>query len=178
MARKVIGPTGSRRRRWLFLCTSFAAIAMAVLFIPSAFAVHDEGAYQLDGNALNTLNSTPAMPTATEAADNICAGHQGNSDGTNPAGQKCNIPSGGSLATATSSTRSAFVTDGSGPFPSGSSDDQHTGGSKDGSDLSTWLYKQAGSPTDKSDMENASAASYTAGTGHKPAASAGARTST
>ena len=41
MARKVIGPTGSRRRRWLFLCTSFAAIAIAVVFIPSALAVHD-----------------------------------------------------------------------------------------------------------------------------------------
>src|SRR5436853_4350779 len=48
MARKVIGPTGSRRRRWLFLCTSAVAIAMAVIFIPSAFAVHDLG-FQLDG---------------------------------------------------------------------------------------------------------------------------------
>ena len=49
MARKVIGPTGSRRRRWLFLCTSFAAIAIAVVFIPSALAVHDLH-FQLDGD--------------------------------------------------------------------------------------------------------------------------------
>ena len=28
-----------------------AAIAVAVLFIPSAFAVHDTGAFELDGNA-------------------------------------------------------------------------------------------------------------------------------
>lgn len=39
MARKVIGPTGSRRRRWFFLCATAAAIAAAVLFIPGAFAI-------------------------------------------------------------------------------------------------------------------------------------------
>ena len=33
MARKVVGPTGSRRRRWLFLCTTAVAIAMAVLVL-------------------------------------------------------------------------------------------------------------------------------------------------
>src|SRR3954463_759473 len=69
MARKVIGPTGSRRRRWLFLCTSFAAIAVAVLVIPSAFAVHDENVFQLEGNASTAANSTP---TALEDWDLIC----------------------------------------------------------------------------------------------------------
>ena len=69
MARKVIGPTGSRRRRWLFLCTSFAAIAIAVVFIPSAFAVHDVGVFQLDGNAQTSLQSTPP---AAEDWDLIC----------------------------------------------------------------------------------------------------------
>ena len=66
MARKVMGPTGSRRRRWLFLCTSFAAIAMAVLFIPSAFAVHDLQ-FQLDGDTTNTAYSPPG--TSTPAYD-------------------------------------------------------------------------------------------------------------
>ena len=58
MARKVIGPTGSRRRRWLFLCTSFAAIAIAVVFIPSALAVHDLQ-FQLDGDTTSTPWSAP-----------------------------------------------------------------------------------------------------------------------
>src|SRR5213079_1143521 len=69
MARKVIGLTGSRRRRWLFLCTSFAALAVAVLVIPSAFAVHDENVFQLDGNAVTSAQSTP---TALEDWDLIC----------------------------------------------------------------------------------------------------------
>jgi hypothetical protein len=58
MARKVIGPTGSPRRRWLFLCTTMAAIAMAVLFIPSAFAVH-EFSMQLDGDVSTHAYSVP-----------------------------------------------------------------------------------------------------------------------
>src|SRR5262245_46545927 len=69
MARKVIGPSGSRRRRWLFLCTSFAAIAMAVIFIPSAFAVHDVHVFQLDGDAQTSLQSSPP---ALEDWDLIC----------------------------------------------------------------------------------------------------------
>ncbi|HEU5477028.1 MAG TPA: prealbumin-like fold domain-containing protein [Gaiellaceae bacterium] len=40
MARKVIGPTGSRRRRWLFLCTTLAALAVAAFFIAGAGAVN------------------------------------------------------------------------------------------------------------------------------------------
>src|SRR5262249_34461143 len=39
MARKVIGPTGSRRRRWLFLCTTVLALAAAAFFIAGAGAV-------------------------------------------------------------------------------------------------------------------------------------------
>jgi hypothetical protein len=53
MTRKVIGPTGSRRRHWsLFLCLAVAVGAFAVL-IPGALAVHDTGAFELDGNATN-----------------------------------------------------------------------------------------------------------------------------
>jgi hypothetical protein len=58
MARKVIGPTGSRRRRWVFLCTAAAAIAVAVIFIPSALAVHDLQ-FQLDGDTTATAYSSP-----------------------------------------------------------------------------------------------------------------------
>ena len=65
MARKVIGPTGSRRRRWLFLCTSFAAIAIAVVFIPSALAVHDLH-FQLDGDTTSTPYSPPTPNLGVE----------------------------------------------------------------------------------------------------------------
>lgn len=182
MARKVIGPTGSRRRRWLFLCTSVAAIALAVLIIPGAFAVTDEGVFQLDGNAQVTDNSeTPAMPSALEDADNICAGQfalTGNGTGTNQRGQFCHpFPTNGSaLPPATSSTRFAFVTDGSGPYQSvqgTNNDDQYTGGSGDDQDLSSWLYKNAASSNDKSDIQNAFAAEYTVSSCPSDAAHAG-----
>src|SRR5436309_8607904 len=115
MARKVIGPTGSRRRRWLFLCTSAVAIAMAVLFIPSAFAVHDAGVFELDGNAVQGANSTPAMPTATEDSDNICAKFaQTVTNPANPSGPLCNQPGASTLPGATSSDRAPFVSDGNG----------------------------------------------------------------
>src|SRR5215467_4988260 len=39
MARKVIGPTGSRRRRWLFLCTTLAALLVAGFYISGAAAI-------------------------------------------------------------------------------------------------------------------------------------------
>ena len=65
MARKVIGPTGSRRRRWLFLLFAVAAVAAASI-IPGALAVHDTGAFELDGNATNN----PAV--AGDDWDNVC----------------------------------------------------------------------------------------------------------
>jgi hypothetical protein len=166
MARKVMGPRGSRRRRWLFLCTALAAIAIAVLIIPSAFAVHDEGVYQLDGNAQVTDNTeTPTMPSALEDADNICAAQYAATgpSSDNLRGQFCHPASGVTLPAASSSTRTAFVTDGSGPYASsqGNVDDQYTGGSGDAQDLSAWLYKNAASSNDKSDIQNAFAAQYT-----------------
>ena len=56
MARKVIGPTGSRRRRWFFLCTSFAAIAAAAFFIAGAGATI--GASNFEGNDGNLVVNT------------------------------------------------------------------------------------------------------------------------
>src|SRR6266550_867179 len=46
---RIIGAPRSRRRTWLFLSTIAPALAVAVLFIPSALAVHDE-AFQLEGH--------------------------------------------------------------------------------------------------------------------------------
>jgi Prealbumin-like fold domain len=56
MARKVIGPTGSRRRRWLFLCTSIAVLAAAAFFIAGAGATI--GASNFEGNDGNLVVNT------------------------------------------------------------------------------------------------------------------------
>jgi hypothetical protein len=151
------------------MCAVIAAITGAVIFIPGAFAVHDEGVYQLDGNAQASDNSeTPAMPSAAEDADNICAAFANTvaNASTNPAGNdKCNVTAAmkAQLPSPTSSTRAAFVTDGSGPYTASQNnvDDQYTSGSGDPSDLSTWAYKNASPSNDKSDIQNAFAAEYT-----------------
>ena len=93
MARKVIGPTGSRRRRWLFLCTTVVAFAVAAFFIagagavtgtPSGFESGDgnmtllggsgtdwncfQGTTGPGGSTFATLASTPAGCTVTSGA--------------------------------------------------------------------------------------------------------------
>jgi len=138
---------------------------IALFVIGSAQAVHDEGVYQLDGNAQASDNSEqPVMPSAIDDADSICAAQiliQGTTSG-NDRGQFCHKATGVTLASPTSSTRFAFVTDGSGPYAAvqGNTDDQYTGGSGDAQDLSAWAYKNAASSNDKSDIQNAFAAQY------------------
>ena len=59
MTERVLGPTGSPRRRWAKLLPLVAAIAVAASFIPSAVAVHDVGLFQLDGNAVGGAPGGP-----------------------------------------------------------------------------------------------------------------------
>ena len=151
MARKVVGPTGSRRRRWLFLCTAMAAIAMAVLVIPSAFAVHDTGVFQLEGDA---QQSTPAN-TPGEDWDNVCAKYQ--AAGTAAGIDVCHKAAGvGALPSNTTAEASTFITD---AF-NASSDNIFKGGTDD-ANISTWQWKQATPSPNKADLEQAFAAQYT-----------------
>ena len=136
MARKVIGPTGSRRRRWLLLCTTMAAIAMAVVFIPSAFAVHDTGAFELDGNAAN------AAATPGDDWDNVC--HQ-------VTGSDCST-----TTNTTGATAVAWVAE-----PNLNSTIFTGGGSKDPQNISSWAWKDgAGGLPDKDNLLHGFAARY------------------
>ena len=156
MARRVIGPTGSRRRRWLFLCTTMAAIAMAVLFIPSAFAVHDTNMFQLDGDA---QQSTPAGHTPGDDWDNICANYL--ASGSAPGVDVCHQAPGVTLPGATTTAEaSTFITD---AFNAGS-DNIFKGGTDD-ANVSTWQWKQATPSPNKADLEQAFAAQYTVASG-------------
>jgi hypothetical protein len=184
MAERILGEEGSRRRwrfRFLILPLLIGA-ALALMMAGGAQAVHEDGVFQLDGNAKVADNSTPAEPAATEDADNICAKFAV-VDATNAAGLKCNVASAAALAAlpaATASTRAAWVTDGSGPFASQATDDQYTGGSEDDNDVSSWKFKNAASSNDKSDIENAFLAEYTktiGGVTHKLAYFGGDRSS-
>ena len=51
MTERVLGPTGSPRRRRTLLLPLIAVFALALLFVAGAQAVHDE-TFQLDGNTV------------------------------------------------------------------------------------------------------------------------------
>jgi len=148
LARKVIGPTGSRRRRWVFLCTTAVAIAIAVLFVPSALAVHDE-AFQLDGDVIASTTTNYGGNTQNYDWDSIFT-----SSGAN----QSPLPSG--------FTAAGFKTDytlKNGGF--GNLDNStYTQGSKDIDNVGSWVCTPANNVTDKGDIINAYATAYTDGT--------------
>jgi hypothetical protein len=154
MARKVIGPTGSRRRRWLLLVCLVVAAGAAVVFIPGAFANPVTGeTFELDGNIAQTH---PNAPTTYDWANFFDAN-----------GSKLTLPTG---YTASSFTRDFNTTTGrKGTLVFDTSDSStFTIGSKDILDVNGWSCTPANNVTDKGDIMNAYATAYTdPNSGHK-----------
>src|SRR4051812_39423772 len=88
MARKVIGPTGSRRRRWLFVCTTLVAFAAAAFFISGAGAIVLGSPSNFESSDAPVPNSNPPLADANmtvETANNSdwnCFANGGASDTT------------------------------------------------------------------------------------------------
>ena len=153
MARKVIGPTGSRRRRWLLLMCLVVAAVSAVVFIPGALANSVKAqTFELEGNI-----AQDGAPTTYDWANFFDA-------------------NGGKLALPTDYTASSFVQDfNTKPGRKGgvvfdtSDASTYTVGSKDILDVNGWSCTPANNVTDKGDIMNAYAAAYTApgANGHK-----------
>jgi hypothetical protein len=152
MAERILGPTGSKRRK-RFLLVPVILVALVALFaIGSAQAVgtgspQDSGLFQLDGNTLPTTCANPFPATTTTGGDDWAALYSQPSSDTTPCG----------------SDGFTFVNDGV-----GSAD--HTywsqGGSKDANDpaLGPWLWKPNDVSPDKNDLDNAFASIYHLGT--------------
>lgn len=168
MARKVIGPTGSRRRRWLFLFCLIAAFATAAFVIAGAGAatgsdLYNSGSFELDGN---TLVGSPAATTqdGTKCADPWPA--SANTGGDDWAGLYTNRATAGANGGPCNSSAFTFVADGIG----GTTGTDHTywagGGSKDAYDpaLGPWQWAANDVSPDKNDLVNAFAAIYQNGT--------------
>jgi hypothetical protein len=130
--------TGTRRRRrWLIagLAVLSSTAAVITLGVMPAMAVHDTGAFELDGNATNGA-------AAGDDWDNVC--HQ-------VLGTDCSTGSNTSGATAVSFTndgaQNATIFTG--------------GGSKDPTDISGWAWKdQSGGLPDKDNLQDSFAARY------------------
>src|SRR5260370_26785893 len=68
MARKVVGQTGSWRRRCGILLSLALAVGAGVVIVR---AVHDTGQFQLDGDA-SSLTNTVGTPPAVDDWDKVC----------------------------------------------------------------------------------------------------------
>jgi hypothetical protein len=150
----VLSRTIVKKQRGRRVATTLAAVGLLVgtlVLNGTALAVHDEGVFQLDGNAI----TSPAVSGENNPGSNTTGAHdwsqvyQDRNAGT-PAGSG---PFPNSLAVAQS-----FITD-----VTGAGDSIFTGGStKDIYDLPSWLWKQTAvtSVQDKDDIEHAFAAQY------------------
>jgi hypothetical protein len=138
---RILGSTGSRRRRRYQLTAIFSAtLLLALLAALPAQAVHDTGAFQLDGDASSA--TTPIPSTGVDDWDKVC--HQ-------VTGSDCDTSSDTTGATAVAwsaepSPNSSFFTG---------------GGSKDPNDVSAWAWKDlAGGLPDKDNLEHGFAVRY------------------
>jgi len=145
MAAKVLGPKGSQRRR-RFLIVPILLVACAALFwIAGAQGVHDTGAFELDGNAVQTVSHD---------WDQVCFQVTGNVGGncgtTTSAGATAASWRGDGLETATN----PFSVDSNATIFTG-------GGSKDPRDINQWAWKDgAGGLPDKDNLQHSFAARY------------------
>jgi hypothetical protein len=136
MAERFLGDAGSKRRwrlRFLLLPVLLGG-ALALFMAGGALAVHDTGAFELDGNATNGA-------AVGDDWDNVC--HQ-------VTGSDCSTTSDTNGATAVSFTTEA--TNNSSIFTGG--------GSKDPIDVSSWAWKDAGGLPDKDNLQHGFAARY------------------
>src|SRR5262245_9934849 len=147
MTQKVLGPTGSPRRRWTLFVPLVVAFALGLMYIAGAQAVHDEGVFELEGNATASFDANNPRNPGSQP--------QGGDDWVN-------IISGPNGAEET-----AFITDTtlSGGLAGAGDTILTGGGTKDINDFvpGPWLWKETAvsSVQDKDDIEHAFAAQYT-----------------
>jgi hypothetical protein len=84
MTERVLGPTGSPRRRWTLLLPLAAVIAVSLYYVAGAQAVHDL-AFQLDGETTNTAYSPPPNSSPNTDWNDIFTAVGANTSVVNPA---------------------------------------------------------------------------------------------
>lgn len=153
MATRVLGPTGSRRRRRFLFVPILLVAAVALLLVGAAQAVHDEN-FQLDGDVI--ASTTTNVGGTTQAVDwNSLFDASGGEIDPQPAG-----------FTDNPSFDKDFTLKANGSF-NPADNDIFTTGSKDELPISGWQCKASNNVTDKNDIMNAYATAFTAANGDK-----------
>ena len=149
MTERVLGPTGSPRRRRTLLLPLIAVFALALLFVAGAQAVHDE-TFQLDGN---TVAGPPTNLGGNTQSIDWNTLFDADGDTITP------LPAGFDEATFDrdfTANGTSFVNSDSTTFATGS---------KDTLPISGWQCNFDNNVNNKIDVVNAYAASYTAPSG-------------
>src|SRR5262249_26409885 len=155
MATRILGPTGSAKRRRFLFAPVILVAALALFWVAGAQgnAPQSAGVFQLDGNAFSGDVVAGLDGAGSEDWNNVCP-----STITGGSAPGCSGPS--SIATA-----QAFVQDG-GPTQVPNQTIFTGGGSKDINDTPQWNWTN-GSVPDKDDLADAFAAKYTAADTHQ-----------
>ena len=137
--------TGRTDTTWRFTLAILGALAaLALALAPQARAVHDTGAFELDGNATSATD---------DDWDRVCHEVTVTNDPAPPNA----IPNECVTATDTASTSTAVSWTAE---PNGSASIFTGGGSKDPIDISSWAWKDAGGLPDKDNLLHSFAARY------------------
>ena len=143
MTERILGETGSRRRRRLLVLPVLVVACTALFVISGAQAVHLDGFFELDNNA---ISETDVPDTTSDGVDwdQVYAAVQANAD------TKCDAASG---VEALGAIECAWTHDdpGTSIFTQG--------GSKDDLDISSWQHT-SGSVPDKDEISDAYAAMF------------------
>jgi hypothetical protein len=168
MATRILGPTGSRRRR-RFLFVPILLVACTALFlIGSAQAVHDLD-FQLDGETTSTAFSPPTGSSPALDWNDLFTATGGNTSVISPAGPFTNavFVRDFGLKVSAQDNCSLTSTDATKPFCTADATTYATG-SKDTLDITPgWQCNRDNNVNSKIDIMNAYAASYTASNGDK-----------
>ena len=144
----------SKRTKYLLGIGVIAALVIG--WQVAAFAVHDEGKFELEGDATSlTMTPPPPSDVPTDDWDRVCHQVTVTKDTTNQIPNECTGAGDTTGASAVAWVAEPKETDGSATIFTG-------GGSKDPNDISKWAWKGKGGLPDKDNLQHAFAARYTA----------------
>src|SRR5262249_16879418 len=135
---RIVGPTGSRRRRWIFLCFLVAALGTSAFFLSGAAAVPGGGnVFELDASLDQSNGSAPKAAITDNSGtglpddwDRVCHKVTGGAQCASAADDHALVRAFDSETTATGTANAQTIF--------------QTGGSKDPPPLSNWQWEDNG----------------------------------
>ena len=170
MSTRILGPTGSKRRKRMLLGPILLTAALAALFIAGAArAVHDAD-FQLDGETTNVAYSPPAGSSPTKDWNDLFNADGSNTSLVNPTGGNGSFTNASfkrDFGVKVSALDTCSITNTVSTTFCTADPTTYATGSKDTLDIPGWQCNKDNNVNSKIDIMNAYAAGYTASNGDK-----------